>query len=44
MAAALERWFSPLRASFSVTAAAGEVAREEARQSELVKRLRASML
>jgi hypothetical protein len=44
MAAALESRLAPLRSSLSVTAAAGEAVREETRQSELVRRLRSSML
>lgn len=43
-AASLQGWLAPLRGSFSVTAMAGDAMREDARQSELVKRLRSTMM
>ena len=42
--AALDSWLTPLRGSLSVTAVAGDAMRQDAQQSQLVKRLRTTLL
>ena len=44
LGAALDSWLTPLRGSMSVTAVAGDAMRQDAQQSQLVKRLRTTLL
>lgn len=44
LVAGLEAWMAPLRGSLSITARAGDAVRQDAQQSELVRRLKATLV